>query len=86
MRTLLHPQYNRIARPSAPGPGDPLLRWTAIEATLKADGRGLRVDPSAVRLGNRRADLDGVRYRLDVRRLHGCLVTIAQAVSDGRRV
>lgn len=80
------PQQVAAAASLAPGPGHPLLRWTAIEATLKADGRGLRVDPSAVRLGNRRADLDGVRYRLDVRRLHGCLVTIAQAVSDGRRV
>lgn len=27
---------------------DPLIRWTRIEAVLKADGRGLRVDPSAV--------------------------------------
>ena len=29
---------------------DSLLRWTRIEAILKADGRGLRVDPSRVAL------------------------------------
>lgn len=27
---------------------DPLRRWTRVEAALKADGRGLRVEPSAV--------------------------------------
>src|SRR6478609_1704735 len=27
----------------APGHGHPLRRWTAVEAVLKADGRGLRV-------------------------------------------
>jgi 4'-phosphopantetheinyl transferase len=27
---------------------DALLRWTAVEAVLKADGRGLRVDPRTV--------------------------------------
>ncbi|MFF1632447.1 4'-phosphopantetheinyl transferase family protein [Leifsonia sp. NPDC058248] len=31
--------------------GDPLLLWTAVEAVLKADGRGLRVDPRTVSLG-----------------------------------
>ncbi|WP_371029322.1 4'-phosphopantetheinyl transferase superfamily protein [Pseudoclavibacter sp. JSM 162008] len=51
--------------PSPPAPSrdafDPahdLERWTAVEAVLKADGRGLRVDPSFVRLasGEGRAD------------------------------
>ncbi|WP_223692830.1 4'-phosphopantetheinyl transferase family protein [Leifsonia poae] len=37
---------------------DPLARWTSIEAVLKADGRGLRVDPSAVTFGR---SVDGVR-------------------------
>ncbi|WP_072313412.1 4'-phosphopantetheinyl transferase family protein [Agrococcus sp. Marseille-P2731] len=32
------------------GPADPLRRWTQVEAVLKADGRGLRVDPAAVLL------------------------------------
>ncbi|WP_206446567.1 4'-phosphopantetheinyl transferase family protein [Agrococcus sp. KRD186] len=27
---------------------DPLRRWTQVEAALKADGRGLRVEPGAV--------------------------------------
>ncbi|MBS3179609.1 MULTISPECIES: 4'-phosphopantetheinyl transferase family protein [unclassified Pseudoclavibacter] len=45
--------------PSPPAPSrdvfDPALdleRWTAVEAVLKADGRGLRVDPSFVRLAS----------------------------------
>lgn len=35
-------------------PGEPpdLRGWTLIEAALKADGRGLRVSPGAVRLGD----------------------------------
>lgn len=32
----------------APGRGEPMLRWTRIEAVLKGDGRGLRVDPRHV--------------------------------------
>jgi 4'-phosphopantetheinyl transferase len=38
-------------RTLAPAPhdeADPLRQWTRIEAVLKADGRGLRVDPHAV--------------------------------------
>jgi 4'-phosphopantetheinyl transferase len=38
-------------RALAPAPrddADPLRRWTRIEAVLKADGRGLRVDPRSV--------------------------------------
>jgi 4'-phosphopantetheinyl transferase len=31
------------------GTSEALTRWTAIEAVLKADGRGLRVSPAAVR-------------------------------------
>jgi 4'-phosphopantetheinyl transferase len=37
-----------LARLLPPAP-DPLADWTAREAVLKADGRGLRVDPAAVR-------------------------------------
>ncbi|WP_431279945.1 4'-phosphopantetheinyl transferase family protein [Leifsonia poae] len=37
----------------APGDGDPLIRWTRIEAVLKADGRGLRVEPHRVRFYDR---------------------------------
>ncbi|WP_431221233.1 4'-phosphopantetheinyl transferase family protein [Leifsonia xyli] len=75
----------------APGRGDALRRWTAIEAVLKADGRGLRVAPSAVRVGRRSAVLDAVRYRLRTSRLDGCVVTVAELLtphpeSDGSRV
>ncbi|TPW75396.1 4'-phosphopantetheinyl transferase family protein [Schumannella soli] len=47
----------------APGRGDPMRRWTRIEAVLKADGRGLRVDPRHVRFlptlrGSARARID----------------------------
>ncbi|HWI31783.1 MAG TPA: hypothetical protein VNT50_09850 [Microbacterium sp.] len=35
----------------APGEPPDLRGWTLIEAALKADGRGLRVAPAAVRLG-----------------------------------
>ena len=66
-----------------------LRHWTAIEAVLKADGRGLRVDPREVRIDGDAAELDGVRYRL----LHpepglGLTVTVAVAElppSDQRR-
>lgn len=37
---------------------DPLIQWTRIEAVVKADGRGLRVDPSAVAFTT---DTDGLR-------------------------
>lgn len=43
---------------------DPLRHWTRVEAVLKADGRGLRVDPGRVRIDGDGADVDGVRYRL----------------------
>ncbi|TQL47070.1 4'-phosphopantetheinyl transferase [Homoserinimonas aerilata] len=43
---------------------DPLRHWTRIEAVLKADGRGLRVDPRTVAVARRHATVDGVRYRL----------------------
>ena len=60
--------------------GDPLERWTATEAILKADGRGLRVDPRAVLVGRRcgRVSDRDTRYRLHRDRdLAGCVVTIA---------
>ncbi len=41
-------------------------RWTRIEAVLKADGRGLRVDPGEVRLSSSGAWIPGdpARYRV----------------------
>ncbi|MEV8215449.1 4'-phosphopantetheinyl transferase superfamily protein [Leifsonia sp. NPDC077715] len=62
----------------APGRGDPLRRWTAIEAVLKADGRGLRVAPDAVRLRHGNAALDGARYRLRSLRAPGFVVMLAE--------
>lgn len=41
------------------GDGDPLRHWTRIEAVLKADGRGLRVEPAAVVLDARRGEVVG---------------------------
>jgi phosphopantetheinyl transferase len=72
----------------APGHGDALRRWTVIEAVLKADGRGLRVPPDAVRVGLLRAWLEGRRYRVRSLRSAGCVVTVArgQRESDGSAV
>jgi 4'-phosphopantetheinyl transferase len=65
---------------------DPLGAWTRIEAVLKADGRGLRVDPGEVVLRRRRAgvrDRDA-RYGMRVLRdVEGCTVAVAWALSRG---
>lgn len=49
-------------------PADPVLHWTRIEAALKADGRGLELDPRRVRVHESRfaaeARIDEVRFRL----------------------
>lgn len=54
-------------------PADPVLHWTRIEAALKADGRGLELDPRRVRVHESRtsaeARIDGVRFRLAEPRL-----------------
>jgi len=62
----------------APGRGDALRRWTAIEAVLKADGIGLRLPPNAVRVRLRSARLHGVRYRLETAHAVACVVTVAE--------
>lgn len=46
------------------GGGD-LRHWTRVEAVLKADGRGLRVDPREVVIEEDRATLDGRGYQLN---------------------
>lgn len=47
---------------------DPILHWTRIEAALKADGRGLDLDPRLVRIHESRfaaeARIDASRFRL----------------------
>ena len=57
-----------------------LRRWTRIEAVLKADGRGLLIDPGEVRLrsGGGRIAGDPARYRVaDVAGPAGSLVSLA---------
>lgn len=57
-----------------------LLRWTQVEAVLKADGAGLRLDPASVRLGRGRAFVGGDPggYRLiGVRGPDGFLISVA---------
>ena len=65
----------------APGRGDRVRRWTAVEAVLKADGRGLRLAPDAVRIDGRSARLDGRSYRLRTSRAGACIVTVATLVA-----
>ena len=38
--------------------------WTGVEAVLKADGRGLRVDPRAIHIAGDIATLESVQYAL----------------------
>jgi len=44
--------------------GNDLTHWTRVEAVLKADGRGLRVDPRAVSIQGEEATIGGRRHRL----------------------
>jgi 4'-phosphopantetheinyl transferase len=54
-----------LAGADAAGVGS-IARWTTIEAVLKADGRGLRVDPDAVTIDGDIAWVRGsvIRYRI----------------------
>lgn len=60
----------RPFRDRAARSGDPLVHWTRVEAVLKADGRGLRVDPHLVRIHELGSWVEGrigdepARYRL----------------------
>ena len=63
-------------------------RWVRAEAVLKADGRGLRVEPGQVAFSEARGARDGVTahvpdaptvYDLADRRIEGCLVSLAVA-------
>lgn len=56
-----------LARRSASDPARDLERWTAVEAILKADGRGLRIDPGEVQFdaeGSARIAGDTGGYRI----------------------
>lgn len=62
-----------------------LRRWTWIEAVLKADGRGLLVEPGDVRLRGRRASISGstTRYQLaDADGPSGYLISLAWCDSE----
>ncbi|NQX11300.1 hypothetical protein HQQ80_06665 [Microbacteriaceae bacterium VKM Ac-2855] len=73
-------------------PADPLLHWTRVEAAVKADGRGLRVDPRRVRIhelaGRAQARIDAPegerRFRLAEPRLHPSLQVSVALGSDER--
>jgi 4'-phosphopantetheinyl transferase len=41
-----------------------IRRWTSVEAVLKCDGRGLRVDPRGVEVTTDSATLGDARYEL----------------------
>ena len=58
-----------------------IRRWVRTEAVLKADGRGLRVEPDLVRFDGTAARLDDRPqvYRVVDRRIDGCLVSVAVA-------
>lgn len=64
---------------------DPILHWTRIEAALKADGRGLDVDPRRVRIHESRfaaeARIDESRFRLAEPRLDPSL-RVSVALGD----
>ena len=66
---------------------DPLRHWTRVEAVLKADGRGLRMDPQLVEVDGDLAELDGVQYRLiepDIDPRFVVSVALASAPRSGR--
>ncbi|PRY68599.1 4'-phosphopantetheinyl transferase [Glaciihabitans tibetensis] len=68
--------------------GEPsLLRWTRVEAILKADGRGLRVDPGEVVLSAVNGAVEGwvrgsaTRYRvIEVELAPGVRVSVASSI------
>lgn len=71
---------DELARLLGSAPAVALRRWTQVEAVLKADGAGLRLDPATVRLGRGRAWVPGdpAGYRLaGVRGPDGFLISVA---------
>lgn len=64
--------------------GEPeILRWTRVEAILKADGRGLRVDPREVRIDDDIGEVPdrSTRYRLsEIDLAPGIRISLAEAV------
>ena len=61
-RREVSPERLAAIREIAGGIG--LEHWTRVEAVVKADGRGLRIDPRRVEIVGERAMLDGRFYEL----------------------
>lgn len=74
------PHWDDLGKLLREAPGLAGRRWAQVEAVLKADGRGLRVDPERVRIRGSFARLDDLRYRLeDVEAPDPYLISVAWA-------
>ena len=65
-----------------------IRHWTRVEAILKADGRGLRIDPRGVIVTGRRGAIrdSPVRYRLGaLHPVRGFVVSVAQEIEASGR-
>lgn len=70
---------------------DALRAWTTVEAVVKADGRGLEIDPRRVRLTGRPGELGttasidgaGPLYAVSSAVVDGCVVTLALGEAVG---
>lgn len=80
---LPSPRWEDLGRLLRVAPDLAARRWTQVEAVLKADGRGLRVDPEQVLISGSVARVDGpVRYQLeDVEALAPYVISVAWASS-----
>jgi 4'-phosphopantetheinyl transferase len=74
-----------LARLLGPTREPAVRRWTRVEAVLKADGRGLLVDPADVRMRRSRATIAGdpTRYRVaDVPGPSGFVISLAWSAGE----
>lgn len=73
------PRWDDLGRLLRVAPSRAPRRWTQVEAVLKADGRGLRVDPADVLIRGSAAWVDSpVRYELrDVEAPEPYLISVA---------
>ncbi|MET4158240.1 hypothetical protein [Agromyces sp. PvR057] len=80
-RTIPDERIDAIRKVTRLGAGDALRHWVRVEAVLKADGRGLRIDPADVSVRGRTAELCGSAQRYRLRRValrgHVCAVAFA---------
>ncbi len=81
-----HASAERLAAIREITGGGDVHHWTAVEAVLKADGRGLRLDPRAVHITGGSATLERVQYALsDASERRRSDYVISVAVRLGRR-